>query len=357
MHTTRTPNPFTRIAATVAFVFVALAMFTGIAAADTPAPFPEFQVDLPNLDPPPLPTPVVITDFELIPLRPTAEVEVDCESGTVDISVGNNSLNHWFIEISADGEVIGGGPIAPNHAMFEQIELAENDAVDVIVSILTVDTLIDETFTMDCLVPLPDYDIIADCDTGQAWARLINHGDDVALLGVQYPDVMHMEIEVEPHDSEDWLLAVSPGETVEFDIVSSNVSLGSEILDFTCEDPQQIDPVDQPVESETDDANQSIDEEQEIEAPVENATHGGAGAGPAADDESTTNAGSGGGNDGTSADDAETTGDDELAADQVLAVSDDGSSLGLVAALVLSGFGLVLLFGAAVAVGRGRNRV
>ena len=44
-----------------------------------------------------------------------------------------------------------------------------------------------------------------------------------------------------------------------------------------------------------------------------------------------------------------------LATDQVLSVSDRGSNLGLIAALVLSTFGLILLAGAAVAIGRSRN--
>ena len=229
MHTPKTLNPVARIAATLAFTIVALAMLAGVAAADMLPLQPDLELQLPGPDPDPEPTPPwVIADVEILPLplRPTAQAEVSCESGTVEIEIGNKTPNHWFIEVWADGAVIGGGPIAPNNAMVEQVALAENESTHVIVSVLTETTLIDETFTMDCLTPLPDYDVFASCGSGQAWARLINHGDDTAYMGVQYPDVMHMEIEVAPHSSEDWLLAVSPGQSVEFEVMASNVSIG-----------------------------------------------------------------------------------------------------------------------------------
>jgi hypothetical protein len=88
--------------------------------------------------------------------------------------------------------------------------------------------------TLDCLLPAPSYEIIENCETHQSYARLINDGDDTAYMGVQYPDVMHMEIEVAPHSSQDWLLAVSAGGSVEFEVVSSGVTLGTEVFEFTC---------------------------------------------------------------------------------------------------------------------------
>ena len=189
--------------------------------------------------------------IELIPFNATATAEANCDTGTIDVTVSNKTVNYYWIDIYADDVFVGSGELNPGAEQSEQIPADENQAIHVMVGVIFAETaLLDEVITLDCLAPLPAYQILTSCETGQAHARLINHGDDTALLGVQYPDVMHMEIEVAPHSSEDWLLAVSPGESIDFDIVSNNVAIGSEHLDFVCEvaeEPANT-PVDQPVE-------------------------------------------------------------------------------------------------------------
>ncbi len=230
----------------VAALAIAIVAMAGSAGAETPPQVPELDEKIPGPD---LEL-IVPLDVHLVPLRPTVTAEVNCDAERIDVQVGNKTAAAWQIEITADDVVLTGGALGPNMAMAADIDVAENQTVHVEVIGGAATQLLDADITADCLLPLPSYEILTDCESGQAHARLINHGDDTAFMGVQYPAVMHMEIEVAPHSSEDWLLAVGPGETVEFDIMASNASIGSEALTFDCpvaaEEQVPADPTPEP---------------------------------------------------------------------------------------------------------------
>jgi hypothetical protein len=235
MHNPSKPNTekFTRQA------FMALAICLGLifglsapALAETPPPGPAIEAVASAPEPPKLD----VGEIVAVPLLPTATVNMSCDANTVQVLVGNKTLKAHFAEITVDGDTTG-HHVPVGQARERVINLAENESAHIEVSVLQEGVILDATYTMDCILPDPAYKILADCDTGQAFARLINHGDDTAYMGVQYPSVMHMEIAIAPHSSQDWLLAVSPGETVGFDVMASNASIGSEELTFTCEEP------------------------------------------------------------------------------------------------------------------------
>ena len=333
----------TRALAALLLLLVSFGALAGTAAAETPPPGPELtekafeEADLFN--------------FGLLGLNlfPSAEVTVNCETNTIDVRVGNPTEDWISTEVWVDGAVFGSGLAAPGQQVLVSIAASENEEFHLEVSVITQGLLFDDDVKFDCVFPAPEYDVLSDCETGQAHARLVNNGDDTAYIGIQYPDVMHMEIEIAPHSSENWLLAVDPGEVVEFDVTASNVAIGSEILDFVCESPveptpeptdevvvaepadQGGDESDEPVESEDD-----VDEPQTVaEADVEDPT----------DDQASDND-----EDGV----AKAAVDEEVAAGpNVVAGGQGGSGKGTGTALVLIGLGLAVL--AAVAVFTTRN--
>lgn len=170
----------------------------------------------------------------IVPIVPSADVVVDCAAtDQVRVEIGNHTANFFVVETSVDAVLVDTQLVGPNNAHGLALDFAENDTHDVAVTAGTT-TLFEQAITLDCLLPAPSYEIIQNCDTDQAYARLVNDGDDTAYMGVQYPDVMHMEIEIAPHSSEDWLLAVPAGGSVEFEVVSSGATIGSEVFEFTC---------------------------------------------------------------------------------------------------------------------------
>jgi hypothetical protein len=138
-----------------------------------------------------------------------------------------------LVVVEIDGEEKGYGPLAPGDEWNDSFPAVENQVVHI--DSLSGNFVDDVKY--DCAFPQPAYEVIADCATGQAHARLTNTGDDVASIGVAYPGVMHMEIDVAPGAQHDWLLMVEPGETVDFDVLTVFESIGHEHFEFQCADP------------------------------------------------------------------------------------------------------------------------
>lgn len=322
--------------------FGAFGLFVGTAGAETPPPGPQIEA-VAEADPPVWQG----VDLQIAPLSPTAEIEVNCDTNTIEVLVTNNTTKWFWVEVSVDDVLAESGVSNPNSENPWEIPATENVGFHVLVTAVTVGPIFDDVVTVDCLLPQPAYEILTDCDTGQAHARLINHGDDTAYIGVQYPDVMHQEVEVAPHSSVDWLLAVAPGESIDFEIKASNVVIGTEHVDFVCEVPEAPTPVptEEPVEAAEESPAEPVEEP--TEAPVEETIDESAddelvqpipvelAADEPADDE---------------------VADDEVAAGPGVAVSPAGSSGGGTMAIVLVGLGLVVLMGVALATTRRHTR-
>jgi hypothetical protein len=233
MNTNRTTKSLLTRASAIGVGFLAAIATIGLAAPAASALPP----DGPDLESVAEATPFVPVPgvFELlVPTLPTADVVVDCDAtDRVRVEVGNHTTASFLVETHVDNAPVDSQWVNPDNAHGLALDFAENDTHDVAVT-TGATTLFEEAVTLDCLVPAPSYETIQNCDTQQAHARLVNDGDDTAWMGVQYPDVTHMEIEIAPHSSKDWLLAVSAGESVAFEVVSSGVTLGSEVFEFTC---------------------------------------------------------------------------------------------------------------------------
>lgn len=167
--------------------------------------------------------------------HPATEVTVNCATGTIDVRVVNPTSEPTLVVVDIDGDLRGYGPLDPGDEWNDSFPAVENQIMHI--ESATGDFVDDVIF--DCALPEPAYEVIADCTTGEAHARLTNTGNDVASIGVAYPDVMHMEIDLAPGAQHDWLLVVAPGETVDFDVLSVNESIGHEHFEFTCEAPEE----------------------------------------------------------------------------------------------------------------------
>ncbi len=233
MNTNRTTKSLRARSGAIGVGFLAAIAAMGLAAPAASAAPP----DGPELESVVEAIPLLATDgvfVPVVPIVPSADVVVDCAAtDQVRVEIGNHTASFFIVETSVDAVLVDTQFVGPDNAHGLSLDFAENEAHDVAVTAGTT-TLFEETVTLDCLLPAPSYEIIENCETHQGYARLINDGDDTAYMGVQYPDVMHMEIEVAPHSSEDWLLAVSASGSVEFDVVSSGVTLGTEVFELTC---------------------------------------------------------------------------------------------------------------------------
>ncbi len=355
MHNPSKPNTkkFTRQA------FMALATCLGLifslsapALAETPPPGPAIEAVASTPEPPKLD----VGEIVALPLLPTATVNMSCDANTAQVLVGNKTLKAHFAEITVDGDTTG-HQVPAGQARERVINLAENDSAHIEVSVLQEGVILDATYTMDCILPDPAYKILADCDTGQAFARLINHGDDKAYMGVQYPSVMHMEIAIAPHSSQDWLLAVSPGETVSFEVMASNASIGSEELTFTCEEPAApAPPAPTPTPAPTAQpqgsggviepvGNTGVDTETDAPEIIEGAD--------VDSDKDGDNEGTSDANDATDTEEF-AAGEDLVLGSDVLS-ADDTNDAGLALGLVLGVSGLLLIIAAAIGLRRTRT--
>ena len=367
-----TSKPITITARTLLALILAITTFGALSAPagaspggpplpiDPPIILEELIVDLDELDIEPDDTPiweVIPVEFDWIgpffdPDVPSVNAEVNCETGTVDISVSNYTPAPWFVWLYVDDDSVKNGLIPSSGGSEEElVAVEENQSIHVLIKAAVfmtteIDTLLDQEIKLDCLFPSPSYEVLSDCDLGQSHARLINHGDDTANIGVQYPDLPHMEIEIAAHSSEDWLLAVSPGESIDFDITSNDIAIGSEHLDFICEAAEEpaAAPVDQPVEPvEPDEAiEEPVAQEPAPVVPTQEP------AAPTTVDQPTPVP--------TADTDIDTndTADDELAAGSELLIGTDNSDSGMALGIVLIGIGLATLTAVALVATRRR---
>ena len=188
-------------------------------------------------------------------VTPKASVEVSCTDETATAHIENPTGNFHPFAVRVDGNLVDSGTTVPIGLSPVSFPLTENETVAVEVEVGG-NVLIDQDFTRDCLLPDPSYDLLENCDSGQAHVRLVNNGDDVANMGVAYDGVPYVLQSVAPHSSIDWLLAVDPGESADFTVkFGHDVDLGSESFTFACpEEPAPVTPPETPnpgVETET----------------------------------------------------------------------------------------------------------
>ena len=316
----------------------------------------------PGFEPDPEP-PFDIDGIIAVPLTPSGSVEVSCTAEAATARVDNPTGNFQSITISVNGSIIGSDNTSPGATYAVDFSLAENQSAAV--EILNGTTaILDEDITRDCLLPDPSYQLLTGCESGQAHARLINNGDDVASMGVSYGAVPYVPQQVAAHTSIDWLLAVDPGETVDFTVKSDGVDLGTESFTFECaEEPaEEVTPPAGPATPETPTPSSStpvptpttpdtavpVDEVPDTAVPVDETT----GDQPLAIDDSEVDGSE------TDAGDAEGAEDE----DESIAVSldqNDQSGSGLsVNKMAVGGFSLLLLLlAAAVAYASRRDQV
>lgn len=196
-------------------------------------------------------TPVFVGEIGVLPLFPSASVSVSCGAETATITVKNPTTSAFIVSIEVDGQSVGGGLVGAKNQRAEVFPLAENATKAVEVSRGDV-VMVDEEVTRDCLLPAPAYQVLSNCDAEQAHVRLVNNGDDDALMAVQYNDDAYAHQAIAPHSSKDWLLSVAPNESVAFKVLHDSTVLGNETLDFDCaveppvEPPAVVPPVEPP---------------------------------------------------------------------------------------------------------------
>jgi len=196
-----------------------------------PSPTPQGPVFLPGGDGIFEPDgPIVV-----FPLFPSASVAVSCTSETATVTVKNPSFNSFLVTVKIDGSYYAGGQALSKQQWTTTFPLQENQSKTV--KVTGSSTLMDKEVTRDCLLPAPTYQVLSNCDTEQAHARLINNGDDTAMMAVQYGNALFTTQPVAAHSSKDWLLDVAPGESASFTVRHGAVEVGSETLDFECEPP------------------------------------------------------------------------------------------------------------------------
>ena len=180
-------------------------------------------------------------------VTPKASVEVSCTDETATAHIENPTGNFHPFAVRVDGNLVDSGTTVPIGLSPVSFPLTENETVAVEVEVGG-NVLIDQDFTRDCLLPDPSYDLLENCDSGQAHVRLVNNGDDVANMGVAYDGVPYVLQSVAPHSSIDWLLAVDPGESADFTVkFGHDVDLGSESFTFACpEEPAPVTPPETP---------------------------------------------------------------------------------------------------------------
>ncbi len=176
----------------------------------------------------------------VFPLFPSASVAVSCTSETATVTVKNPSFSSFLVTVKIDGSYYDGGLALSKQQWTTTFPLEENQSKTVKVTGSL--TLMDKEVTRDCLFPAPTYQVLSNCDTAQSHARLINNGDDSAMMAVQYGTDAYNLQSVAAHSSKDWLLDVAPGESTSFTIRHNSSSIGTETLDFDCEPPVPAEP-------------------------------------------------------------------------------------------------------------------
>ncbi|MEM7287563.1 MAG: hypothetical protein AAF480_14525 [Actinomycetota bacterium] len=261
--TTKTPA-----AKQVGLIFTLLAAIfaTLIALAPTAAAEPADELHILELDDrdprlPEIPQPeILLLDPEILDELPwlfmlTADAEIDCsDNGAIDVEIGNKTGSFTMLEVLIDDIVVANPVVGPDMAWIDTFPAAaENSTVNVKVEAAT--TVLDVDLDVDCLAPDPWFEFIPNCDLGQAWVELGNHGPDEAMMGVHYDDLPHAPGLVLPGTSSVQPLAVNPNEFVGFAIEVDGEPIHTDGFFFDCPIPE---PEPQP-EPEEEGGDEDID--------------------------------------------------------------------------------------------------
>lgn len=273
MNTTNdTTNHTTRIPAAkhvrmILTLFVAL-LATLIALAPTAAAEPATELEIIELDEwePEIPEPeIMLIDPEILDDLPwlfllSADASIDCgDNGAIDIEIGNQTDSFTMLEVLVNDIVVANPVVGPSMAWVGTFPpAAENSTVNVKVEAGT--TVLDTDLDVDCLAPDPWFEFLPNCDLGQAWVELGNHGPDEALMGVHYDDLPHAPGTVLPGTSSVQPLAVNPNEFVGFAIEVDGEPIYTDGFFFDCPVPE---PEPQPEEEGGDEDIDNTDDEDE----------------------------------------------------------------------------------------------
>lgn len=274
--TTDTTNHTTRIGAApqvrmILTLFVAL-LATLIALAPTAAAEPVADFEILEIDEwePEIPE---IPEYEILLLDPeilddlpwlfllTADATIDCsDNGAIDVDVSNETNSYTQLHVLIDDIVMTVPTVWPNMAWAQTYPAAaENSTVNVKVENGD-NTVLDVDLQVDCLAPDPWFEFIPNCDLGQAWVELGNHGPDAALMGVHYDDLPHAPGTVLPGTSSVQPLAVNPNEFVGFAIEVDGDPIYTDGFFFDCPIPEP-DPQPEPETEDQDDEDEAGDED------------------------------------------------------------------------------------------------
>ena len=255
---------------------VIVAIFaTLIALAPTAAAEPADEIhilDLDDWDPglPEVPEhEILLLDPEILdelpwPFLLTADATIDCsDNGAIDVEIGNQTDYFTMMEVLINDIVVANPVVGPGMAWIDTFPAAaENSTVNVKVEADS--TVLDVDLDVDCLSPDPWFEFIPNCDLGQAWVELGNHGPDEATMGVHYDDLPHAPGVVLPGTSSVQPLAVNPNEFVGFAIEVDGEPIYTDGFFFDCPVPEPEptpEPEPQP-EEEDEDIDNTDDEDQ-----------------------------------------------------------------------------------------------
>lgn len=180
-----------------------------------------------------------IDDFVLVPQPgpvPTVAIQIDCANDSYVQAYIDNITNSGFqVETQVNGVLIDSSPVLAGAHHFVPLNLDNHQIYEIRVSAITVGTIYHEDYTVDCAVGDPSYEVLTNCETGQAHVRMSNAGEGIVKFRIGYSGVLAGPYqEVAPGTHVDWLLAVDPGESVDFDVLDDWAILSAEHLDFDC---------------------------------------------------------------------------------------------------------------------------
>ncbi len=282
-------------------------------------------------------------ELDCVLSAPSYEILENCDTGQTHarlINLGDDSVD---MAVAFPDVMYAQQTIAPHSSIDWLLPSSADGPVEF--DIMADDVVIGhEIVEMDCVFSEPGYEVIENCDTGQAYVLLINSGDDSVDMAVAFPDVMYAQQTIAPHSSIDWLLPSSADGPVEFDIMADDVVIGHEIVEMDCEVPAEVEAAKENA-AEVEAAKENA---AEVEAAKENAAEVEAAKENAAEE----------GSDLTQTVDPEAAdgGSDKLAAGVDVEVAPGSGSSPWVALAATMG-GLALLAGAAVAWSRSQRTV
>ena len=281
-HTTRTAT--TTPVRVILTLFVAI-LATLIALAPTAAAEPADELQILEVDDwePEIPEhEILLLDPEILDDLPwlfllSADATIDCaDNGAIDVEIGNQTNSFTMLEVLIDDIVVANPVVGPNMAWVGTFPAAaENSTVNVRVEAAT--TVLDVDLDVDCLAPDPWFEFIPNCDLGQAWVELGNHGPDEATMGVHYDDLPHAPGTVLPGTSSVQPLAVNPNEFVGFAIEVDGDPIYTDGFFFDCPVPEPEptpEPQPEPEEEGDDEDIDNTDDEDQGGKPDAGETNG-----------------------------------------------------------------------------------